>query len=402
MAGICDAAPAPAAAPAAKEEKKPKPAAAVEKTEVPAAAAPQDDAEDEAAAENAEAETAAIAKPVSPDPVRVYGWREYILIHGVAEKLKAKLDTGALTSSIHAEEKELFERDGKKWVRFIVTDPGLKKPVRTRIEAPLVRIAKVKEPGAESVAREVVRLSFQIGERKMRGEFTLNNRNEHACAGPDRPEHHQGSRLGGSRAAPISRNRSCCDDFRHVRTPAVMRCEVEIDRGGGFSGPARVAAWPDTRRCRWGCRSGKANRSTNGRSRRGFRFSPPAKRVKARLSLPAAAVEQRSGQESGSLGYHYNIERNLGEYTAVWAAENREDSQALYFRVRFPDATRSGGEPVPAEAPEPDNPGFSGPSARLRKHCQPGEIGFTPIRIRCSSRCSTRSAAASPRRSSCW
>jgi hypothetical protein len=149
-------------------EAKPAPA------EPPPAEEP--DADDEAAAENAEAETAAVAKPVSADPIQIYGWREDILIQGVQEKLKAKLDTGALTSSIHAEEKELFERDGKKWVRFIVTDPSMKKPVRTRIEAPLVRIAKIKEPAGESEPREVVRLSFQIGERKMRGEFTLNNR----------------------------------------------------------------------------------------------------------------------------------------------------------------------------------------------------------------------------------
>lgn len=134
------------------------------------------DADDEAAVENAEAESAAIARPVSGDPVQIYGWREYITLKGVDKKLKAKLDTGALTSSIHAEEKELFERDGKKWVRFIVTDPGMKKPSRSRIEAPLVRIAKIKEPGGESVPREVVRLSFQIGDRPLRGDFTLNNR----------------------------------------------------------------------------------------------------------------------------------------------------------------------------------------------------------------------------------
>lgn len=174
-------------APPAVKEPKPvpvakdaKPAAPVEKTAAKPAAAPmpppEDDADDEAAAENAEAAAAAVAKPVSAEPIQVYGWREYILITGVVEKLKAKLDTGALTSSIHAEEKELFERDGKKWVRFIVTDPSVKKPLRTRIEAPLVRIAKIKEPGGQSVAREVVRLSFQIGERKLRGEFTLNNR----------------------------------------------------------------------------------------------------------------------------------------------------------------------------------------------------------------------------------
>lgn len=134
------------------------------------------DPDDEVAAENQDAQNAAVAKPVSADLVQIYGWREHIFIKDVVEKTQAKLDTGALTSSIHAEEKELFERDGKKWVRFIVTDPSMKKPVRTRIEAPLVRIARVKEPGGESVAREVVKLSFTIGTRKMRGEFTLNNR----------------------------------------------------------------------------------------------------------------------------------------------------------------------------------------------------------------------------------
>jgi hypothetical protein len=170
-------APAPKSPPKPADEAKPEVSASPVEPAKPAAPVdPALDPDDEAAVENAEAETAAVARPVSADPIQVYGWREYILIRGVEEKLKAKLDTGALTSSIHAEEKELFERDGKKWVRFIVTDPGLKKPARTRIEAPLVRIARIKEPGGESTAREVVRLSFQIGERKMRGEFTLNNR----------------------------------------------------------------------------------------------------------------------------------------------------------------------------------------------------------------------------------
>jgi hypothetical protein len=89
-------------------------------------------------------------------------------------------------------------------------------------------------------------------------------------------------------------------------------------------------------------------------------FLATGKSVKARLSLPATAVENLGGQESGSLGYHYNIDKNLGEYTAVWSAENREDSQALYYRLRLPESTRSGGEPLPATAVEPGNPGHSG------------------------------------------
>jgi hypothetical protein len=89
-------------------------------------------------------------------------------------------------------------------------------------------------------------------------------------------------------------------------------------------------------------------------------FLATGKRVKARLSLPAAAVDQKSGRESGSLGYHFNIERNLGEYTAIWSAENREEAQALYFRVRLPEGRHGGAEPIPAEAPEPGDAGLSG------------------------------------------
>lgn len=175
LANLChaaagaDVAPAPTP-PANGQAVSAKPAVAAAAAELP------EDPDDTAAAEAKDAQVAAVAKPVTADPVQIYGWRENVQIKGISEKLQAKLDTGALTSSIHAEEKELFERDGKKWVRFIVTDPGLKKPARTRIEAPLVRIAKIKEPGGESVAREVVRLSLTIGDRKMSGEFTLNNR----------------------------------------------------------------------------------------------------------------------------------------------------------------------------------------------------------------------------------
>jgi len=172
--------PAVETAPPAKEGKAPDP----KPPEAPAVASATPavdpampvDPDDEAAAENLDAQKAAVAKPVTADLVQVYGWREQIFIKGVVEKVQAKLDTGALTSSIHAEEKELFERDGKKWVRFIVTDPSMKNPVRTRIEAPLVRIARVKEPGGQSTPREVVRLTMTIGDRKFGGEFTLSNR----------------------------------------------------------------------------------------------------------------------------------------------------------------------------------------------------------------------------------
>lgn len=141
--------------------------------------------EDEAAEEKREArqaeKDAKVARPVSADPVQVYGWREWVTVtNGKGDqqlRLQAKLDTGARTSSIHATEKELFERDGKKWVRFVVEDTGENGDrKRMRIEAPLVRITRIKTPGGESETREVVRLKFRIGDRRLKVDFSLNDR----------------------------------------------------------------------------------------------------------------------------------------------------------------------------------------------------------------------------------
>lgn len=126
--------------------------------------------------EEKEITEAAVARPVTGEPIQVYGWREYVEIKGVEGKMIAKLDTGARTSSIHAEDQELFERDGRKWVAFMVSDPRNKDAQRVKIEAPLARVVHIKEPGGISQPRQVVKLGIQIGDRKFRADFTLNNR----------------------------------------------------------------------------------------------------------------------------------------------------------------------------------------------------------------------------------
>jgi hypothetical protein len=90
-------------------------------------------------------------------------------------------------------------------------------------------------------------------------------------------------------------------------------------------------------------------------------FLATGNRVKARLSLPNPIIENKGGQEVGSLGYHYHIENHLGYHTAVWSAENRDEGQALYFRIRFRNST--GGEPIAAELQSSDyeGPNLTGP-----------------------------------------
>ncbi len=98
-------------------------------------------------------------------------------------------------------------------------------------------------------------------------------------------------------------------------------------------------------------------------------FLATGRDVKARLALPSIAVESGSGQESGSLDYHYNVEDDRGEYTAVWSSGAREDGQALYYRVRFKEGLNSGGEPIASvekpNAPDvPKLPGSLGTAAQ--------------------------------------
>lgn len=128
-----------------------------------------------AAAVAEDLETApAVARPVNADPVQIFGWREWVFIDG--GEFLAKLDTGAHTSSIHAENQVMFERDGDKWVRFEVLRKKGSEPRKVRLEAPLVRTTLIKRPGAESELRNVVKLSYRVGDRQVRGEFTLNDR----------------------------------------------------------------------------------------------------------------------------------------------------------------------------------------------------------------------------------
>lgn len=135
----------------------------------------------EAAAEAAE-EANDSANTEGLDEVRqVYGWKEWVRIGTKAEAMRAKLDSGARTSSLHAEGVEEFERDGRPWVRFTLTDANVKDFKEVLIKAPVQRVARVKNTDATIERRFVVELGFEIGGRQLREEFTLNDRTTMTC-----------------------------------------------------------------------------------------------------------------------------------------------------------------------------------------------------------------------------
>jgi len=136
--------------------------------------------EDDAVAEESEKSEAG-KRPVGTEPVQVFGYMEWVKIGELPGRMRARCDTGARTSSLHVESEEEFERDGAKWVRFVVLAPENPKVKRVRISAPLVRWTRIKVPGGGMGRRRVVRLNMEIGGRKLRTEFSLNNRNNMLC-----------------------------------------------------------------------------------------------------------------------------------------------------------------------------------------------------------------------------
>ncbi|HBC34135.1 MAG TPA: hypothetical protein DC045_07425, partial [Marinobacter adhaerens] len=51
-------------------------------------------------------------------PPETLGYVEWVVMKDTNLRLKARLDTGAKTSSLHAVNIEGFERDGEEWVSF--------------------------------------------------------------------------------------------------------------------------------------------------------------------------------------------------------------------------------------------------------------------------------------------
>jgi len=106
----------------------------------------------------------------------ILGNAEWAYITASKKNLKARIDSGAATSSINAVNLKQFERDGKKWVRFNLTHD--KKSKEQIIEAKIVRISKIiqsSKPGVKT-ERPVVKLHIRIGDIAGYTEFTLTNR----------------------------------------------------------------------------------------------------------------------------------------------------------------------------------------------------------------------------------
>ncbi len=104
----------------------------------------------------------------------VVGWIEKVRIYPGNFVVHAKLDSGAEYSSLDAGNMQIFERDGKKWVRFDLEEKREGK--KLTIERPLVRWAPIKRHNQEPQRRPVIKLGLCLGTLYKEAEVNLVNR----------------------------------------------------------------------------------------------------------------------------------------------------------------------------------------------------------------------------------
>jgi hypothetical protein len=106
------------------------------------------------------------------------GWRELVMLPDLgAGPLIAKLDTGALSASLHAENIHVFDKNGVAHVRFDVPADAARRNVLA-CELPLHGLKRVKNTSGVAETRLVVETHVTLGDETWLAQVTLSDRTD--------------------------------------------------------------------------------------------------------------------------------------------------------------------------------------------------------------------------------
>ncbi|WP_245879540.1 ATP-dependent zinc protease family protein [Zobellella endophytica] len=98
---------------------------------------------------------------------------EWLWLPVLGDSVKARIDSGAKTSSMSATDIEEFRKDGQRWIRFSFNH----KDHLERLEAPLSRYVRIRQANSKQLDRRpVILLPVQLGGMAKEVEFTLKDR----------------------------------------------------------------------------------------------------------------------------------------------------------------------------------------------------------------------------------
>lgn len=110
-------------------------------------------------------------------PIVTIGWREWILLPELElPHIKAKIDTGAKTSCLHAFSVKPFEKDGDNWVRFGIHPFQKNTKKEVYCESKVIDERIVSDSGGHKEKRFVISTDIMLADKRWPVEITLTNR----------------------------------------------------------------------------------------------------------------------------------------------------------------------------------------------------------------------------------
>ena len=106
----------------------------------------------------------------------VIGWREWVSLPDLGlESIKAKIDTGARSSALHAFDLRAFTVGAKPWVRFRIHPMQHGGPT-VEAEAEVIDMRRVTNPGGRRELRPVIRTHVTLLDKQWEIDLTLTPR----------------------------------------------------------------------------------------------------------------------------------------------------------------------------------------------------------------------------------
>lgn len=118
------------------------------------------------------------ARLIPKEPLKI-GWREWVGLPDLrVGAIKAKVDTGARTSALHAYNIAPFRRRGGLWLRFELHPIQRSEAMKVVCEARAVDERTVRNSGGSEERRYIIRTLLKIGEKSWPIELALANRDQ--------------------------------------------------------------------------------------------------------------------------------------------------------------------------------------------------------------------------------
>lgn len=110
---------------------------------------------------------------------KIIGWREWVSLPDLGiDAIKVKVDTGARSSSIHAADIQIYQKENENWARFKVCPKQRTTKFSIVCHAKVIEFRKVRSSNGQSESRPVILTPIELLGDRWPIELTLTNRDE--------------------------------------------------------------------------------------------------------------------------------------------------------------------------------------------------------------------------------